>query len=89
MAEQRIPKISLTIVSQKGSCLFGHTAGQKFDVSFATPAGMCPGAYSSALSTIFAMQMGGKIPWAKEDGSVHIACPDPENPVVMAIKRES
>jgi uncharacterized repeat protein (TIGR04076 family) len=89
MSEKRIPKISLKIVSQKGTCVFNHKVGQEFDVSASTPAGLCPSAYNAALPTIFALRVGGQIPWAKEDGSVHIACPDPENPLVIAIKRES
>ncbi len=89
MPEKQMSKVSLTIISQKGMCAHNHKVGQKFDVSGPTPAGLCPGAYSSALSTIFALRVNGQIPWAKEDGSVHIACPDPDNPVVMAIKREN
>ena len=88
MSNEQFPKIELTIISQRGTCVFGHTVGQKFDVSAATPAGLCPGAYQSACSTIFALQVNGQIPWAKADGSVHIACPDPDNPVVMEIKGE-
>ena len=86
--ELKFPKISLKIISQKGICQFNHKAGQTFDVSWSTSEGLCPFAYHSAFATIFALQVGGKIPWAKEDGSVHIACEDPENPVIMAIKRE-
>ena len=86
MSEPMSPKITLTIVSQKGDCAFNHNVGQEFDVSGATPAGLCPGAYHSAMPTIFALRVNGRIPWAKADGSVLIACPDPENPLVMAIK---
>jgi uncharacterized repeat protein (TIGR04076 family) len=89
MSEEQAPKVGLTIISQRGTCVFNHKIGQEFDVSAATPAGLCPGAYTSALPAIFALQVNGQIPWAKEDGSVHIACPDPDNPVVMSIKRES
>jgi uncharacterized repeat protein (TIGR04076 family) len=89
MSERPTAKIRLTILSQQGTCPFNLKVGQEFDVSGATPEGMCPGAYNSALPTIFALRVNGQIPWAKADGSVHIACPDPENPVVMAIKRES
>lgn len=87
MSEEHFPRVVLKIISQKGTCAFNHHVGQEFDVSAATPAGLCPGAYNSAYSTIFALHVNGQIPWAKEDGSVHIACPDPDNPVVMEIKR--
>lgn len=88
MSELKIPKVTITVVSQKGTCAFGHTVGQEFEVGMGTPAGLCAGAYCSAAQTIFALQVDGQIPWAKPDGSVHIACPDPDNPLVMAIKRE-
>lgn len=89
MSEPKIHKVTLTVISQKGTCAFGHKVGQEFEVGLGTPEGLCTGAYSSALQTIFALQVNGQIPWARPDGSVHIACPDPENPVVMAIRRES
>jgi uncharacterized repeat protein (TIGR04076 family) len=88
MSELKIPKVTITVVSQKGTCAFGHTVGQKFEVGMGTPAGLCAGAYCSAAQSIFALQVDGQIPWAKPDGSVHIACPDPDNPLVMEIKRE-
>ena len=88
MSEHQTPRIVLKIVSQKGTCQFNHHVGQEFDLSSGMPKGLCSGAYNSAHPTIYAMYFGAKIPWAKADGSVHIACPDPENPVVMAIKRD-
>ncbi len=84
--ESKFPnKVTLKIISQKGHCQYNHKAGQEFDVS-GSPAGLCPGAYNSAHPTALTMQFGGKFPWAREDGSIHIACPDPYNPVVMEIK---
>ncbi len=89
MAEEReAPRISLEIVSQKGQCAFGHKVGQVFDVSGATPEGLCPSACHSAYPAIYAIKFGGQFPWEKEKGTAHIACPDPENPMVMKIRRE-
>ncbi len=84
--EKPPPKVVMRIVSQKGTCQHNHYIGQEFDLSSGTPAGLCPSAYNSAHPTIFAMQFGARFPWANPDGSVHIACPDSENPVVMEIK---
>ncbi len=85
----KFPKITLEIISQKGTCAFGHKAGQQFDVSRATPEGLCPGAYHSAYPAIFALLVGGQPPWEKEKGTAHIACPDPFNGVVMKIRSEA
>ncbi len=46
--EHKPPKVRLRIVSQEGTCAFGHKVGQEFDVSKATPEGLCPSAYHSA-----------------------------------------
>ena len=86
--EHKSPKVRLRIVSQKGTCVFGHKVGQEFDVSSITPEGMCPSAYNSAHPAIFALMFGAKFPWEKEKGTAHIACSDPENPVVMEIRRK-
>lgn len=82
-------KVRLKIVSQKGKCAFGHAVGQEFDVSRATPEGLCPSAYHCAYPSIFALRCGGLIPWEKEEGTAHVACLDPDNPVVMKIIREA
>ncbi len=86
--EHKPPKVRLRIVSQKGTCVFNHKVGQEFDVSGVTPEGMCPAAYHSAHPSIFALMFGAELPWEKEKGTAHIACPDSENPLVMEIKKE-
>jgi uncharacterized repeat protein (TIGR04076 family) len=86
--ELKSPKMTLEIVSQKGFCGAGHTVGQKFDLSGGTPAGLCQSALHSAYPTIFALRWGADLPWEKEKGAAHIACPDADNPVVMKITRE-
>ncbi len=86
--EFKAPKVILKVTSQKGSCVLGHKVGQEFDVSRGTPEGMCPAAYNSAFPYIFALIFGAQLPWEKEKGIAHVACPDPQNPVVMEIKKE-
>jgi uncharacterized repeat protein (TIGR04076 family) len=82
------PRIGLRIVSQKGRCAFGHEVGQEFDVTGATPEGICPSAFHSAYPAIFALKYGAQLPWEEEPGTAHIACPDAENPLTMKISRE-
>lgn len=90
MSDERTKmKLTLKISSQKGTCAYGHEEGQVFDVSTTTPAGMCPAAFCSAYPAIFALQLGTDMPWEKEKGVAHIACPDPDNPLTMEIRRES
>jgi len=89
MAEEyEYPEITLKIVSQKGTCAYGHNVGQEFDVSGPTPSGMCPSAFCAAYPFITALMMGGTMPWEEDKNTAHIACPDPENPVVMKLIRK-
>ena len=86
--EHHSPRMTLTIVSQKGSCAFGHKVGQQFDVSRGTPAGMCLSAFHSACPAIFALTFGAELPWEAEPGTAHVACPDGDNPLTMEIRRD-
>lgn len=85
--EIKLPKITLKIVSQKGTCVFGHKVGEEFDVSRGTPEGLCPGVYHSAYPAIFALMVGGRIPWEEDKDTAHVACTDPANPVVVEVRR--
>lgn len=88
MAEEyKYPKLTLKIISQKGTCAFQHQVGQEFDVSSATTNGICPSAYNAAWPSIFALMLGGQMPWEEDKEVAHVACPDPNNPVVMQIRR--
>jgi len=85
--EIKLPKITLKIVSQKGTCVFGHKVGEEFDVSRGTPEGLCPAVYHSAYPAIFALMAGGEIPWEEDKDTAHIACTDSVNPVVVEVRR--
>ena len=88
MAEEyKYPKLTLRITSQKGHCAMGHQVGQEYDVSGTTPAGVCPCAFTSAYPSIFALMVGGSMPWEQDKDVAHAACPDPQNPVEMEIRR--
>ncbi len=86
--EHKPSKVRLKIVSQKGTCVFGHKVGQEFDVSRATPEGLCPSAYHSAYPYIFALMFGAQLPWEKEKGTARVACSDADNPVIMEVRKE-
>lgn len=81
--------IAAQVVSQKGTCSFGHHVGDTvlFD-GRAIHGNICLHALYSFLPKVFAMRYGADFPWLKgnKDAATH-ACPDAENPVVFEIRR--
>lgn len=70
------PKITLTLVDQKGTrgCHHGHRIGDSFD--FDTERGkLCPMAMHVAFPYIDILRYGGTLP-AQPDGSILFCCPD-------------
>ncbi|MEW6032046.1 MAG: TIGR04076 family protein [Bacillota bacterium] len=78
--------VLVSVVSQKGTCGHGHAVGDVFRCGGKTPAGMCAAAYAALYPTIRALAAGGTFPWAEPDGSLELACPDGENPVIFRLK---
>lgn len=77
------------VISQKGTCDFGHKVGDGVTFDGETIRGrICLHALYSFLPKVFAMRYGADFPWLKEnkDVSTH-ACPDAYNPVVFEIRR--
>jgi len=81
-----VKKVSIEVVSQKGTCDAGHRVGQKFTLGSHTPEGICTPAFVALYPTARALSAGGSFPWANEDGSLDIACGDADNPVVFRLK---
>ena len=70
------PKITITLVDQKGSqgCHRGHRIGDSFD--FDTQRGeLCPMAMHVAFPYVDILRYGGKLP-TQPDGSIRFCCPD-------------
>ncbi len=82
---KRIP-VQVTVISQKGTCAAGHKVGDKWVLIRNTPSGLCMAALAAIWPEARAIMLGGKFPWAKEDGSITIACADADNPVVFELK---
>lgn len=77
------------VISQQGTCAFGHTVGDEVLFDGETVQGrVCLHALYSFLPKVFALRYGADFPWLKEnkDVSTH-ACPDAYNPVVFEIRR--
>lgn len=78
--------VTIEVVSQKGHCAHGHKVGDVFVCDGKTPAGMCASAFAVVYPTVRALAAGGTFPWANQDGSVDLACPDFANPIVFRVK---
>jgi uncharacterized repeat protein (TIGR04076 family) len=81
-------KVVATVISQKGTCSFGHKVGDTvvFDGEI-VEGRVCLSALYSFLPKVFAMRHGANFPWLDDrDVSTH-ACPDAHDPVVFEIRR--
>jgi len=87
-------KVVVKILSVKGTCNAKHYVGQEFDLSqdftlgmSGDPRALCPGAFNAIFPSWRVLRHGGEFPWEEDREKVHIACPDPFNPVVMELRR--
>jgi uncharacterized repeat protein (TIGR04076 family) len=87
-------KVVLKIVSVQGKCAAGHKVGEEYDLDgdfclgySGTGKALCPSAFYAAFPNWRILRFGGELPWEKDKDLVHTACPDPQNPVVMELRR--
>ena len=80
-------KVSVRVISQKGSCEAGHRVGDEWVVGEKTPQGLCIFAFGSLLPFITPLMFGTSFPWEKDPDVTTVACPDADNPVVFEIRR--
>ena len=87
--EETAYKVVAKVISQKGTCGFGHKLDDTVVFDGETVQGrVCLSALYSFLPKVFAMRYGANFPWLKEDKDVTThACPDAYNPVVFEIRR--
>jgi uncharacterized repeat protein (TIGR04076 family) len=80
--------VELVVLEQRGTCEFGHQVGDRivFDTRKVTGE-ICPTALAGIMPTVYALQFGIEFPWARDNGSVTLACPDAENPVIFQARR--
>ena len=82
-------RVKAKVISQKGTCEFGHQVDDVVVFDGETIQGrICMSALYSLMPKVFAMRYGAEFPWLKEnkDVSSH-ACPDAYNPVVFEVCR--
>lgn len=80
-------KIIAKIISQKGKCSVGHKVGDEFVIDKTTPQGICYWAFHALFPTEQILHFGGAYPWEKDPKKAHVACPDPDNPVIFELRR--
>jgi len=88
-SEDKGYRIIVKVISQKGTCQFGHKVGDTVVFDGETIQGrICLSALYSFLPKVFALRYGANFPWLKEDkdASTH-ACPDAFNPTVFEVRR--
>ena len=81
-------KVMIKVVEAQGICVANHKVGDTFvQENEVTVGGICSAAYNTILPYIVALLYGGSFPYQKEDGAVILRCPDPENRLVLELKR--
>ena len=80
-------KVSVKVISQKGTCEAGHKVGDRWIIGEKTPEGLCIFAFGSLLPFIMPLMFGASFPWEKDPDMTTVACPDADNPVVFELRR--
>jgi uncharacterized repeat protein (TIGR04076 family) len=75
------------VISQEGTCAAGLKAGDEFPVGEKTPDNICSFAYTAIFPFAVALMTGGSFPWEKDPDRTTVACPDPDNPVIIELRR--
>lgn len=84
---EKIYLVNIKVLSQKGTCVVGHKAGDEFKCIGTTPGGMCIYAFGSIVPFLSTLMFGGEFFWSQDKDSVEVACPDADNPVVFELRR--
>jgi uncharacterized repeat protein (TIGR04076 family) len=79
--------VRVRIISQKGTCVFGHKEGDEWIFGTTSPAGLCMGALTALAPFIRAMQYGGEYEWPAGSGVAQLCCPDPYNQVIFELTK--
>ncbi len=76
------------VISVKGDCSAGHSAGDTFEISCHDPAGLCGYFYHDIFPSLQCFQFGGSMPWWQGD-VIELSCPDSDNLVTIRLERKS
>ena len=81
-------KITVRVISQKGTCVAGHRKGDEFTISDICPEKMCAWAFYTIFPFAQVLMCGGTFTWENDPDKATVACPDPANPVIFELIRE-
>lgn len=87
MEEYQGRKVLAKVISQQGTCVAGHRAGDEFIISDMCPHTMCAWAFYTLFPFAQVLMCNGTFPWEKDPDKCTVACPDPGNPVVFELRR--
>jgi uncharacterized repeat protein (TIGR04076 family) len=77
----------IRITVKRGKCQGDvHEIGQVFTVDETTPEGICIGAWDAISPYVMSLWYGGNFPWAEEEGTATIHCPDPKG-ITLELRR--
>jgi uncharacterized repeat protein (TIGR04076 family) len=80
--------VKIKVISQSGTCAWGHKVGDEWTVDGTTPAGVCLPAFYALFPDMRVLTFGGTLPHSNEDVDItRVTCPDTRNPVVFELRR--
>ena len=80
-------EVAVKIISQKGTCEYGHKVGEEWVLKTKTPEGICLSAFNALYPYARTFMFGGAHSWDADKDVTTVACPDPDNPVVFELRR--
>jgi uncharacterized repeat protein (TIGR04076 family) len=89
MEEYKGRKVLAKVISQKGTCVAGHKAGDEFIISDMCPHNMCAWAFYTLFPFAQVLMSQGAFPWESDPDKCTVACPDAGSPVVFELSRNS
>lgn len=80
--------VKVRVISQSGTCAWGHKVGDEWIVDGTTPAGVCLPAFYALFPNLRVLTFGGTLPHSEDNPDVNqVTCPDTRNPVVFELRR--
>lgn len=90
-------KIIGKVIDVKGVCAAGLKVGDEFNLTLPCASEdfaewkrkpkVCPHLITAIFPQILVFQSGGGIPWQKKENEVKVMCLDPDNTVVIILKK--
>lgn len=81
-------RVFLEVLNKEHICMWGHNAGERFEVDPYNIGGVCGALYRTAYPFIVLLFTGGSLPWEGDDTTAHGVCPDPYDMVSYRLVRE-